>query len=66
MAEEQGRYTKLQNILKLITTMQARSYGITLNDIQQEAEVSRRTAERLRDVLLNELPIEELENFHSK
>ena len=40
--------------------------GITLNDIQQEAEVSRRTAERLRDVLLNELPIEELDNFHSK
>lgn len=66
MAEEQGRYTKLQNILKLITTMQARSYGITLNDIQKEAEVSRRTAERLRDVLLSELPIDELENFHGK
>lgn len=66
MSDEQGRYTKLQNILKLITTMQSRSFGITLSDIQKEAEVSRRTAERLRDVLLSELPIEELENFKGK
>ena len=66
MSEEQGRYTKLQNILKLITTMQSRSWGITLGDIQREAGVSRRTAERLRDVLLSELPIEEIENFHSR
>ncbi len=66
MTEEQGRYTKLQNILKLITTMQAKTGGITLRDIQDEIEVSRRTAERLRDVLMAELPIEELENFSGR
>lgn len=62
MAEEQARYPKLGKILNLIIKMQSRYSGITLNDIQQELEVSRRSAERLRDVLIWEIPqIVELE-----
>lgn len=61
MAEEQSRYPKLGKILNLIIKMQSRYSGITLNDIQEELEVSRRSAERLRDVLIWEIPqIEEL------
>lgn len=56
MAEEQARYPKLGKILNLIIKMQSRYAGITLNDIQNELEVSRRSAERLRDVLIWELP----------
>ena len=51
MAEEQARYPKLGKILNLIIKMQSRFAGITLKDIQEELEVSRRSAERLRDVL---------------
>ncbi|MCR4880432.1 MAG: WYL domain-containing protein [bacterium] len=56
MSEEQARYPKLGKILNLIIKMQSRSSGITLNDIQEELEVSRRSAERLRDVLIWEIP----------
>lgn len=62
MADEQARYPKLGKILNLIIKMQSRYAGITLKDIQEELEVSRRSAERLRDVLIWELPqIEELD-----
>ena len=62
MAEEHARYPKLGKILNLIIKMQARYSGITLKDIQEELEVSRRSAERLRDVLIWEVPqIVELE-----
>ena len=63
MAEDQARYPKLGKILNLIIKMQSRLSGITLNDIQKELEVSRRSAERLRDVLIWEIPnIVELES----
>ena len=62
MSEEQARYPKLGKILNLLIKMQSRYSGITLKDIQEELEVSRRSAERLRDVLLWEVPsIVELE-----
>lgn len=62
MSEDQARYPKLGKILNLIIKMQSRCSGITLNDIQNELEVSRRSAERLRDVLIWEIPqIVELE-----
>lgn len=62
MAEEHARYPKLGKILNLIIKMQSRYSGITLKDIQEELEVSRRSAERLRDVLIWEVPqIVELE-----
>ena len=56
MAEEQARYPKFGKLLNLIIKMQSRYSGITLNDIQKEMEVSRRSAERLRDVLIWEIP----------
>lgn len=62
MTEEQARYPKLGKILNLIIKMQSRYSGITLKDIQEELEVSRRSAERLRDILIWEIPqIVELE-----
>lgn len=62
MSEDQARYPKLGKILNLIIKMQSRISGITLNNIQEELEVSRRSAERLRDVLIWEIPnIVELE-----
>ena len=64
MSEEQARYPKLGKILNLLIKMQSRYSGITLKDIQEELEVSRRSAERLRDVLLWEIPsIVELETL---
>jgi predicted DNA-binding transcriptional regulator YafY len=45
------RYDKLQKILDLIFLMQAKSQGVSLADIQNEYEVKRRTAERMRDVI---------------
>lgn len=45
------RYDKLEDILNLIFWMQARSRGVSLEEIQDEFEVSRRTAERMRDVI---------------
>lgn len=56
MAKEQARYPKLGKILNLIIKMQSRYSGLTLKDIQEELEVSRRSAERLRDVLIWEVP----------
>lgn len=45
------RYDKLEDILNLIFLMQARSHGISLKEIEKEFDVSRRTAERMRDVV---------------
>ena len=56
MSEDQARYPKLGKILNLIIKMQSRHAGVTLSDIQEELEVSRRSAERLRDVLVWEVP----------
>lgn len=45
------RYDKVEDILNLIFLMQAKSYGISLEEIKDEFNVSRRTAERMRDVI---------------
>ena len=45
------RYERLSNILQLATLLQARRGGLTLDDVMQEFNVSRRTAERLRDAV---------------
>ena len=45
------RYERLSNILQLATSLQARRGGLTLDDVMQEFNVSRRTAERLRDAV---------------
>lgn len=45
------RYDKLEDIFNLIFLMQAKNQGVSLKDIQDEFDVSRRTAERMRDVI---------------
>ena len=60
--EDKPRYSRVTDILELITLMQSKVLGITLTDIQNKFHVSRRTAERLRDTLLIALPqINEIE-----
>ena len=50
--EDKLRYSRVSDILSLLTLMQSKVLGITLTDIQNELNVSRRTAERLRDAIL--------------
>ena len=57
------RYSRISDILDLIILMQSKALGVTLADIQEELHVSRRTAERLRDSIMNVLPVGELETF---
>lgn len=50
------RYEKVEDLLNLIFLMQARSRGVSLADIQDEFEVGRRTAERMRDAAMRLFP----------
>lgn len=60
--DDKPRYSRISDILDLITLMQSRVLGITLSDIVEELNVSRRTAERLRDAIIDILPqINEIE-----
>jgi len=51
MADSNIRYTRVSDIICLIKLM-CRPWGVTLQEIQEEFSVSRRTAERMRDCLL--------------
>ena len=44
-------YERAADVVRLATSLQASSRGLTLDDIQREFEVSRRTAERLREAV---------------
>ena len=56
------RYERTEDILKLAIQMQASYMGLSLSDIQELFRVSRRTAERMRDVVVHLFPhIEEVE-----
>ena len=46
------RYDRAADILRLAIRLQGTWSGLTLADIQREFEVSRRTAERLRDAVV--------------
>ena len=60
--EDKPRYSRNSDILELAFAMAARPQGVTIKDIESEYGVSRRTAERMRDSLINIFPqIEELE-----
>lgn len=56
MVEEKPRYSRISDILDLIILMQSRTLGITLKDIEKQLNVTRRTAERIRDALILGLP----------
>jgi predicted DNA-binding transcriptional regulator YafY len=50
------RYERIEDLLKLAVAMQGNAEGVSLNDIAQGFEVSRRTAERMRDAVLRAFP----------
>ena len=45
------RYERLKDIVSLAIRLQGTRGGMTLDDIQQELSVSRRTTERMRDAV---------------
>jgi predicted DNA-binding transcriptional regulator YafY len=60
------RLEKSEQLLKLALMMQASTEGIGLQEIQEEFEVGRRTAERMRDALLSLFPHVEEIRFDGK
>lgn len=56
------RYGRVEDIIKLIILMQSKYCGVSIEDIQEHFEVSRRTAERMRDSVMRLFPqIEEVQ-----
>lgn len=61
--EEKPRYSRVSDILDLAIFMSSKAQGITISDIMQRYNVSRRTAERMRDSLTCIFPqIDEIES----
>ena len=61
------RYERLMDIVKLAIRMQGLRSGMTLDDIQEEFDVSRRTAERMRDAVEGAFaPLETVESDDNK
>ncbi len=59
---DKPRYSRISDILDLAIYMSSKIQGITINDIMQRYNVSRRTAERMRDSLTCIFPqIDEIE-----
>ncbi|MDF3608373.1 WYL domain-containing protein [Paracoccus sp. DMF-8] len=55
------RYARHEDLLRLALMMQGSAEGVSLTDIEMEFGVARRTAERMRDAVLNVYPqLEEL------
>jgi len=50
------RFTKAENLLRLAIWFQSSYVGVGLQDIQEEFDVGRRTAERMRDAVSRLLP----------
>lgn len=60
--DDKPRYSRVSDIIDLIILMLSKFNGVSLHDIQDYFKVSRRTAERMRDCLLDILPqIEEID-----
>lgn len=53
MSEFKPRYSRLSDILDLAIFMSSKLQGVTINEIAERYQVSRRTAERMRDSLTN-------------
>lgn len=59
---DKPRYSRVSDIIDLATYMASKVQGITISDIIERYNVSRRTAERMRDSLLNIFPeVDEIE-----
>lgn len=64
MKKDKPRYSRLSDIIDLVLYIQSKPQGVTLKEIEIRYNVSRRTAERMRDSLLCVLPqMDELETF---
>ncbi len=50
------RYERILNIIDLVMTMQSKTYGVSLKDIETMYNVSRRTAQRMKDIVLSLFP----------
>ena len=60
--EDKPRYSRVSDILDLAIFMSSKIQGVTINEIAQRYNVSRRTAERMRDSLTCIFPsVEELD-----
>lgn len=55
------RYGRLADLLRLALQMQGRADGLSIDDIRETFEVSRRTAERMRDAVRDAFP--QIEEF---
>lgn len=57
------RYGRVEDIIKLTMLMQSKYSGVSIEEVQDAFQVSRRTAERMRDAIINLFPqIEEVKN----
>ena len=60
--DDKPRYSRISDILDLAIFMSSKIEGVTLNKIAERYNVSRRTAERMRDSLTNIFPqVDEIE-----
>ena len=50
------RYERILNIIDLIMMMQSKTYGVSLKDIEDTYNVSRRTAQRMKDIVISLFP----------
>lgn len=65
--ETKPRYSRVSDIIELATFMSSKIQGVTIADIQERFNVSRRTAERMRDSLTCIFPqIDEIETDDNK
>ena len=56
MPKDEIRYSRMSDFFQLLYMMMAEPKGISLDEIQDEFQVSRRTAERMRDAVRNVFP----------
>ena len=64
---EKPRYSRVSDVIELLMWMLSTPQGVTLSQIQDRFNVSRRTAERLRDCLLAVLPqVDLIEQSYSR
>ena len=64
---DKPRYSRISDILDLAIFMSSKIQGVTLNEISQRYNVSRRTAERMRDSLTCIFPaVDEIETTDSQ
>ena len=56
MPKDKPRYSRVSDIIDLAVFMQSKANGISIKDIEKRYNVSRRTAVRMRDSLMNIFP----------